>query len=84
MGKHIYYFSFPALLFFSQLCFMPPQQIETFVNTCVMFSVYTAEWNYPINIQWVSERKASERKAYKGEPEPDGEINTSQQHSKMA
>lgn len=25
----------------------------------------------------------SERKAYKGEPEPDGEINVSQQQSKM-
>jgi len=26
----------------------------------------------------------SERKAYKAEPEPDGEINASQEHSKMA
>jgi len=64
---------------FSQWWFMPPQHIATFVNTCVMCSVSTAEWNYPMNIQWVSERKA-----YKAEPEPDGEINASQEHSKMA
>lgn len=45
-----------------------------------MFSVSTAEWNHPINIQQVSERKT-----YKGEPEPDGEKkNASQQHGKMA